>query len=170
MGENSPAADGPEKKKHPTPTRMTIVIPSDTGYLQFLAAVTKEFCRKAADGLTEVDEQFYFNIELVMTEAVVNAIRHAYDGREGPVELTLAFSDHRLSMQVSDYGTPFSDFDVYAAREIDALDPMSTSGRGIIIIRSLMDHVQYSSDEKTGRNELTMTTSIAPPDTLGSGG
>jgi anti-sigma regulatory factor (Ser/Thr protein kinase) len=147
---------------------MTIAIPSDTGYLQFLAAVTREFTRKALDGMPDVDEQFYFNIELVMTEAVVNAIRHAYDGRKGPVELTMDWADHRLAVKVSEYGTPFTDFDAYAAREIDELDPLSTSGRGIIIIRSLMDHVHYSTDRQTGRNELTMIKTFPRPDTPGS--
>lgn len=149
---------------------MTIAIPADTGYLQFLSAVTREFCRMAVDGIPDIDEQFYFNIELVMTEAVVNAIRHAYDGMEGPVELTLDWTDHRLSILVSEYGTPFTDFDVYAAREIDELDPLSTGGRGIIIIRSLMDHVHYSIDQQTGRNVLTMVKTFPRPGTPGSDG
>lgn len=146
---------------------MTTVIPSDTDYLQYLSTVTKEFCRATVGRAVEVDDQFLFNIELVLTEAVVNAIRHAYEGASGPVELGLEWADHRLTMVVGDYGTPFTDFDTYAAREIDELDPMSTGGRGIIIIRSLMDDLRYTSDPESGRNLMTMVKSFAPDGTTG---
>ncbi len=153
MDDNSPA-------EAPQPVRLTTVIPSDTAYLQFLANVSKEFCRQTVGQRSDVDEQFYFNIELVMTEAVVNCIRHAYKGSAGPVELELEWADQCLSMRVADYGSCFSDFDAYAAREIDELDPMSTGGRGIIIIRSLMDHLSYTSDPDSGRNLMVMSKSF----------
>lgn len=162
MDDNSSATERGQGDGGPTPFRLTTVIPSDTEYLQFLAAVTKDFCRQAISRCSEIDEQIFFNIELVTTEAVVNAIRHAYRGSRGPVELDLHWADDRLSVRVVDYGLPFTDFDSYAAREIDELDPLSTSGRGIIIIRSLMDHLSYSCDPQTGRNVLEMVKSFSP--------
>lgn len=146
------------------PYRLNTVIPSDTDYLQFLAAVLREFCRQAVGKRPEIDEQFYFNIELVMTEAVVNCIRHAYKGSEGPVELDLQWCEDCLTLRVGDYGSPFSEFEAYAAREIDDLDPMSTGGRGIIIMRSLMDQVSYTSDPGIGRNVMEMTKSFPKVD------
>lgn len=160
MGSNRSSVEQGQGKMHRTPLRMTVVIPSSTEYLRFLAAVVKEFCRQAIGQAPAGEEQFYFNIELVMTEAVVNSIRHAYGGSAGPVELELEWSGERLTMRVADYGSPFTDFDTYAAREIDELDPMSTSGRGIIIIRSLMDQVSYSSDPHSGRNVMEMVKSF----------
>jgi len=164
MGEQNPAAEKPAGQHQQTPTTMTTVIPSRTEYLQYLSTVTKEFCRTTVGRVVEVDDQFYFNIELVLTEAVVNSIRHAYADSAGPVELGLEWSDHRLTLRVSDFGKPFHDFESYAARKIDELDPMSTSGRGIIIIRTLMDDLQYVSEPETGQNRMTMVKSFAPSD------
>lgn len=162
MDRNNPATERRQEKNRPAPFRMTTVIPSNTKHLQFLAAVVKEFCRHAVGQVCRIDEQFYFNIELVMTEAVVNVIRHAYEGCQGPVELDLEWAENRLSLRVADYGSPFTEFDTFAAREIDELDPLSTGGRGIIIIRSLMDEVSYSSDPQSGRNVLEMIKSFSP--------
>jgi|GEM_PF-457991 len=157
MGEQNRSSHSGEAAARPLPTRMSTVIPSDTSYLQYLASIAKAFCQATVGRRPGMDEQFYFNIELVMTEAVVNAIKHAYGEESGPVELTLEWRDDGFSMMVADYGRPFTEFETYHAREIDELDPLSTSGRGIIIMRSLMDHVGYSTDRETGRNEMTMT-------------
>jgi anti-sigma regulatory factor (Ser/Thr protein kinase) len=160
MGSNSSEEVEGQGRNKAAPYRMSTVIPSNTDYLQFLATVSREFCRQALGRLPQIDEQFYFNIELVMTEAVVNCIRHAYKGSDGPVELDLQWCDDCLTLRVVDYGSPFTEFETYAAREIDDLDPLSTGGRGIIIMRSLMDQVSYSSDPDTGRNVMEMTKSF----------
>ncbi len=102
-------------------------------------------CRAAA--LSPEDCQA---MELCVTEAVVNCIAHAYGHAPGhEVRVTVRDDDGRLTIMVRDTGKPMPP-GMLERKRAEALDfdpadiaHIPTSGRGLAIIQSFMDAVDY---------------------------
>ena len=94
------------------------------------------------------DEAVRGEIELAIHEAVVNAVVHGNRGRrELPVEVTLGSDDHgdgiALVATVRDRG---DGFDLASLPDpLDARRRLASSGRGILLMRALMDTVEHST-------------------------
>lgn len=94
-------------------------------------------------------------VELCVVEAVNNSIEHAYGEVPGQrVEVTLCAAGGVLRMTVRDRGRRMDWAAACARADAYAADPSAEGGRGIFIIRSLMDAVDYHSSG--GLNELTL--------------
>jgi serine/threonine-protein kinase RsbW len=96
------------------------------------------------------------DLRLVIEEACVNVMRHAWKGFEVPGELSLEIqstrlgSDPALKIEVSDHGVAFNPL---AAETPDLLMPAQErpiGGLGIHLIRSLTDEQHYSRDAVHG--------------------
>ena len=99
-------------------------------------------------------------LELCLVEVVNNAIEHAYDNQAGhPVEVTVEMMKESMTLVVSDQGhvMPRETLEIENQPQIDPDSPQSwlCSGRGLHIVKNLMDTVEYSSDQ--GKNSLRMT-------------
>lgn len=102
-------------------------------------------------------------LEICLTEALTNVIRHGYrDREEGEIEIDfLAFPD-RLVMEIADCGAPMplSASASLRARDpgterADDIPPLKEGGYGIPILRAVLDEIDY---RRIGdRNVLTMT-------------
>lgn len=77
--------------------------------------------------------------ELAVVEGCNNAIKHAYpDSAPGQVVLEVVLHQGQIEMHIIDHGPGF----VWPER-ITLPDPQNESGRGLYLIRVLMDHVDY---------------------------
>lgn len=91
------------------------------------------------------DENFY-NVMIAVTEAVSNAINHG--NKQNPsknVNFIVRADKDDIYIKVKDEGDGFNPDDV-----ADCLEPenlLKSSGRGIFIIRELMDNVKINSDD-----------------------
>jgi serine/threonine-protein kinase RsbW len=95
-------------------------------------------------------------VELSVVEAVNNCIEHAY--REDPgqrVEIVARPDGDTLRVVVRDHGRRMDWAAACARADAYAADPDAEGGRGVYIMRSLMDAVTYSSVD--GANELTLS-------------
>jgi serine/threonine-protein kinase RsbW len=84
-----------------------------------------------------------FGVHLAVEEAVVNAIRHG--NREDAakrVRLVCKICDERLRIEVADEGPGFNPADVPDPTENENLEV--PSGRGIMLMRNFMHHVEYN--------------------------
>ena len=92
-----------------------------------------------------------FYIRLAVEEALVNAIRH---GNKSNPKLKVKFSycinSEKISITVKDQGKGFNYHNI--PRTIKDKDILKTSGRGIFLIRTIMDEVRFNSCG----NEITM--------------
>ncbi|MEV4254066.1 ATP-binding protein [Spirillospora sp. NPDC049652] len=86
-----------------------------------------------------VDESICDDIELMLTEACTNVIRHAGAGDEYTVRLTIV--DERCMIRVIDSGRGVDIQAVEAAEKGAA--PTAESGRGLQIMRALADDVRF---------------------------
>jgi serine/threonine-protein kinase RsbW len=105
-------------------------------------------------------------VELSVVEAVNNCIEHAY--REDPghrVEVVAGLDGDTLRVVVRDRGSRMDWPAACARADAYAADPDAEGGRGVYIIRSLMDAAAYTSVD--GVNELILTKRLpldAPAD------
>ncbi len=97
----------------------------------------------------KVDEDYYGNILIALTEAVNNAINHGNRQKtEKKVHIDFfSNGDHSLHFVVKDQGQGF-DF----AHLPDPTDPanlVKISGRGVFLMRNLADAVEFSDNGAT---------------------
>ena len=94
-------------------------------------------------------------LELCVVEAVNNAIEHAYGGQPGHVvEVEVTLTAAALRVEVRDHGHRMD----WVAATARAAEPLTEGGRGVVIMRSLMDEVSYASGR--GRNVLTLVKQL----------
>jgi len=144
--------------------RLDLVIDSELGNVSLLAVAVNRVCLQLGfDSLTAA------HLELCVAEAVTNSICHAYHRVRGhTVKVTLAADAGRLHVEVSDTGTPMgAEHQQRLTREssdseIQTYDwrSLPEGGRGLKIIRDLMDEVSYVSSENV--NRLMMVKQLTP--------
>lgn len=84
-----------------------------------------------------------FGIHLAVEEAIVNAIKHGnQDDPSKFVEVTIDISRDRMRIQVTDQGRGFNPADVPDPTDDENLE--LPSGRGLMLMRSFMSHVEYN--------------------------
>ncbi len=115
------------------------------GGLELVTQVREWVCERArAAGL---GEEAIAEIALAVSEAVSNIMRHAYKGRAGGrIEATVTVDDTALTIHLRDYGLKF-DPDAYQTPD---LDTPSEGGYGILLMRTIMDEVQYETHHAKG--------------------
>lgn len=133
-----------------------IIVPNQTRYLSLIGRIGEDIA-KELDRYTGNRETLAYHINLVLTEAMTNAIRHANDDDpEKKVRITISISDNRLVIQVEDNG---QGFDINLIPEPD-FARLEDSGRGIFMIKALMDSVMYQRNSQQNGNILIMTKQL----------
>ena len=116
-----------------------IKVPNKTRYLSLIGRIGEDIARELERYSGDRDTLAY-HLNLVLTEAMVNAIKHA--GPKAPekqvrIVITICLDD--LTIKVYDDGQGF-DINSIPPPNFDELEDR---GRGIFLIRSLMDSVCY---------------------------
>jgi serine/threonine-protein kinase RsbW len=134
---------------------LDIVVPNQTRYLRLIGAIAEEIAKELDGDVTDRDALAY-HLNLVVTEAVTNAIQYARHGDPGnSVRILISIDNKDLCVKVYDYG---KGFDLNAVPSPD-VNQLNERGRGIFFIRTLMDKVDY---RKTDRgNVLEMRKRLA---------
>lgn len=130
-----------------------IKVPNQTRYLSLIGNIGEDL----AAHLQEYEgdrEALAYHLNLVLTEAMVNAIRHANaNDPQEEVVIRITISDNELVMLVFDHGQGFDIGTIPESACPDA-ELLEEHGRGLFIMRSLMDSVQYRKVD--GGNVLEM--------------
>lgn len=134
-----------------------IRVPNQTRYLSLIGRIGEDIARTLKRFQGDPDELAY-HINLVLTEAMANAIHHANESDpDKQVHITISLEDAELTIKVYDQG---QGFDISTLPEPD-FQGLDDHGRGIFIIRSLMDEVQYCQYDHG--YVLQMRKSLNPP-------
>jgi serine/threonine-protein kinase RsbW len=116
-----------------------IKVPNQTRYLSLIGRIGEDIA-KELDKYTGDRETLAYHINLVLTEAMVNAIKYANSKNpEKLVHIVINISEEELVIRVFDKG---QGFDINTIPSPD-FDQPEDRGRGIFLIRSLMDSVCY---------------------------
>ncbi|TMR98512.1 ATP-binding protein [Nonomuraea basaltis] len=89
-----------------------------------------------------VERQIRDDIELMLTEACANVIKHAAPGDEYTV--SAAVHDHLCVIRVVDTGNGFD------PRKVIDPEPGAEHGRGLQIMRALADDIQFTNKRENG--------------------
>ncbi len=128
-----------------------ITVPSQTKYLGMIGRIGESmaYSLKSYHGNRR---ELAYHINLVLTEALANAICHANNfDPDKDVRVTISASDHDLIIKVFDQGQGF-DIEALAKLKARASDE---GGRGIQIILKLMDQVRYLQEGDCNILEMT---------------
>lgn len=120
-----------------------IVVPNQTRYLSLIGNIAEQIAKQLDTGNGDRDTLAY-HLDLALTEAMANAIQHGCPAdTQQSVRVCLSFDDKTLCVKVFDHG---QGFDLEAVTTPDFVD-LDERGRGIFLIRSLMDSVEYRKTE-----------------------
>ena len=99
------------------------------------------------------------SVELVFEEVVANVVRHGArpDGRTS-ISLELVLQDNGIRLTFLDDGIPFDPRQRPDPAPAQDLEHAATGGRGLMLIRSVCNELQYSRTPE-GQNRLTATVS-----------
>ena len=116
-----------------------IKVPNQTRYLSLIGRIGEDIA-KELDKYTGDRETLAYHINLVLTETMVNAIKYANSkDPEKLVHIVINISEDALVIKVFDKG---QGFDINSIPSPD-FNRLEDRGRGIFLIRSLMDSVCY---------------------------
>jgi len=114
-----------------------LIISSDTKHLTKVEKLSEEVARFAS-----LDESDSDDLGIVTTELVNNAIHHGnHDDPSKTVRIRFTVNGNKIEIRIKDQGNGFD-----PAKLKDPLAPenlMSESGRGIFLIRNLMDTIDF---------------------------
>ncbi len=123
---------------------ITLNIPSEDKYIYLLDLVLSYITKEAG-----FDEETKEQINLAVIEAGTNAIKHGNkDDPSKHVNFRFCITEDSLTVFVKDSGSGFELEEVE-----DPLSPenfMKPCGRGIFLMKALMDEVEYNIKENTG--------------------
>jgi serine/threonine-protein kinase RsbW len=100
-------------------------------------------------------EEKFVNLLIAVTEAVINAVIHGNKNNpEKKVNLNLKYDDKEITVKIKDEGEGFDPKNIPDPTSDENL--FKESGRGIFIIRSLVDKFEFKTDKSGSELILTM--------------
>jgi serine/threonine-protein kinase RsbW len=137
-------------------TEFELIIPVENE-AELIAARTAEQIARAAD----FDQEAINQIKTALIEACINAAEHG-DSPDRKIHQRFAIGDNRLIITVSNKGKSFDRADTQTTPSLAAQPVKGTRGRGLQIIRALMDEVEFERTDDGAR--LVMTKYLRRPD------
>lgn len=125
-----------------TTMQVDVVIPNQTKYLDLIGCIGERIAHEL-DGYTGDREALAYQLNLVLTEATVNAIKHAHDDSQHSVKISIQLEENALIMKVCDRGQGF-DLEKVALPDFEHPEE---NGMGLFFIRSMMDSVTYTRQD-----------------------
>ena len=119
--------------------KLTLALPRD----EISVPVIRTLLKQAMDTLG-VQPEVTSDIELALTEACTNVLDHAGDGEE--YEVSAGIDGDQCVIEVVDRGNGFES----AGQGLADADPSAEGGRGIQLMRALVDTVTFSSRPTKG--------------------
>lgn len=123
---------------------------------ELIAARTAEQIARAAD----FDQEAINQIKTALIEACINAAEHS-DSPDRKIHQRFAIDEDKLIITVSNKGKKFGGANEQSTPSIGAQPAKSARGRGLQIIRALMDEVEFERTDDGAR--LVMTKYLKRP-------
>ena len=123
--------------------QVDVIIPTQTKYLDLIGSIG-EHIGKELDNFSGDREALAFHLNLVLTEATTNAIKHSNDNdTRDTVRIRIHIQDDDLIIKVYDHGQGFD----LESVPVPDFDHPQEGGMGIFFIKTFMDSVTYTKKE-----------------------
>jgi serine/threonine-protein kinase RsbW len=121
-----------------------LTTPSHTENLELIRNFISDIAEKAG-----LNEMAAMEIEVAVGEACVNAIKHAHQNDEAkPLRLQVKIDKQKLTVLVRDQGQGFDPKKLDGQNAQDVLTKPQNGGRGILMMKMLMDEVHFEANGK----------------------
>ncbi len=119
-----------------------IKVPNQTRYLRLIGHIGENIAHTLRNYSGD-REKLAYDLNLVLTEAMANAILHANEGDpDKEVHIEISIVDQRLIIRVFDFGQGFD-----VKQYIEPRHPLDDHGRGVYLIHTIMDEISYQETE-----------------------
>lgn len=98
-----------------------------------------------------LSESVIYDIIVIVREAAVNSIKHAYSDRDGIIDIKVEIMSNNekyMDITVKDDGKGFDPQDI--PDPLDRNNLLKSSGRGLLLIKNLSDDYDICSSKKGG--------------------
>ncbi len=136
--------------------KIRLIIESDLENVALAGMAINKMC-----SLIPLNEMQSFQVELCSVEAINNSIIHSYNSKsDNEVEIIFTIKDNLIEIEICDQGKPMNINMLEKAtikshdNDINSVNDITESGRGLGFIKEFMNHVTYRSDDKG--NHLVM--------------
>lgn len=123
--------------------------------------VVRRLCRSSLQNIG-VEPACVSDIELALTEACTNVLKHAFDSQE-EYRVEIKLDNNECSIAVIDEGRGFDHF-ALAKGEEAAMS--AEGGRGIQLMRALVDNVNFTSAPEKGTMVNLVKTLVLQEDSM----
>jgi anti-sigma regulatory factor (Ser/Thr protein kinase) len=141
--------------------QLRLAIDSTFSEVSFVACAIHSVSRKGGLGEEAAQE-----LELAAVEALNNVVQHAHRGRHDlPIDVSVEAEPGRVTVEIVDHGRATT-ADRFTAPDEPELDPsdiagLAENGRGIALMRQLLDGISYVPGPDGNRLRLTKLTTRA---------
>ena len=119
-----------------------IKVPNQTRYLCLIGHIGEKIAYTLRNYSGD-REKLAYDLNLVLTEAMANAIQHANEGDPAKeVHIEISIVNQQLIIRVFDFGQGFD-----VKPHIEPRPPLDEHGRGIYLIHTIMDDISYQATE-----------------------
>ena len=142
-----------------------LVMPAKSEYLILARLALAGIAREVP-----IEESVLADLKLAVTEACANAVRHAYAGAPGVVEVRFAVEPEWIEIVVSDDGDAQHVSAIPAGLPAD--DGLAESGMGLAIIEAVVDELDVSprgGGDGANGTVVRMTKRFATPPAADAG-
>ena len=134
-----------------------LVLPASARYLSLVRSTISQM-----PSLSNIERSIVEDTKVAVVEALTNAIKHT-SGQASQVEFMFLVEPEKITVTVR-YTDPEFELELIPGMdEKPDLTELPESGLGIYMMRSLMDHVEYTTDG-TGDVELIMVRLLSTGD------
>jgi serine/threonine-protein kinase RsbW len=120
--------------------QVDVIIPTQTRYLSLIGHIGERLANEL-DTYAGDKVQLAYDLNLVLTEATANAIKHAKtNSLKETVRILIQIEENELIIKVFDHG---QGFDLKNIEPLDFANPQET-GMGLFFIKTYMDSVSYT--------------------------
>ncbi len=99
------------------------------------------------------------DIKASVSEAVTNAVVHAYNDKIGPIYITCALCENKVVIKISDTGCGISDISLARTPLYTGAKDSERSGLGFTVMETFMDEIDVESEIGKGTT-VTLTKQI----------
>ncbi|MBO4472794.1 MAG: anti-sigma F factor [Clostridia bacterium] len=132
-----------------------MVLPAEVGNEGFARAAVAAFCAPLCPTVEQIND-----IKTAVSEAVTNAIVHAYPEKKGEITVEVViYDDKMVSIRVSDEGIGMANVDEARKPFYTTKSANEHSGMGFTIMEAFMDAIDVAS-ELGGGTILTMRKNL----------
>ena len=130
----------------------TFTIVTDPGELDRIAATVEEIGEKE-----DWSPELIFRLHLALEELGLNVINYGHDEGLHEIQFTVTSQAEQVTIEMTDDGRPFDPLNDAPSPDLSSpLVDRRIGGRGVHLVRMLMDQVEYQ--RIAGKNQITLVS------------